>query len=318
VIAGKTSLNDAYKQVRILAPPKRKMSGDTKTIMLITWDGKEVPYEIDKNYKPQFNVTTQEVGWASRTWNPITGCKHPCEWYCYAKEIAERFPAVFPVGFTPVFHPERLDAPANTKVPKEAATDPWHKLVFVGSEADNFGKWVPTPWIELVFASCTADPEWEYLFLTKNPRRYLEFIDTFPPTAWIGASVDTQKRVRVTEDAFRGLKHVERIKWLSVEPMLEPVEFTDLSLFDWVVIGALSATRQHPEPFAPQWEWVVRLWMQAKEAGCAVHLKTNLLGVTNGQFPGMVLPREYPVLRESAPPIASVEPALHAIVGGEK
>jgi protein gp37 len=165
---------------------------------------------------------------------------------------------------------------------------------------DMFGKWIPSLWIEKIFASCTANPQWDYLFLTKDPWRYLEFIDQFPPTAWIGASVDTQKRVRATEDAFRELKHVRRIKWLSLEPLLAPVEFTDLSLFDWVVIGALSATRQHPAPFAPPWEWVVRLYAQAKEAGCAVYLKTNLLGVPNPQFPGMVLPRESPVLREPA------------------
>jgi protein gp37 len=123
-----------------------------------------------------------------------------------------------------------------------------------------------------------------------------------------------QKRVAPTEDAFRELKHVRRIKWLSVEPMFEPVEFTDLSLFNWIVVGALSATKQHPASFAPPWEWVVRLWTQAKEAGCGVYLKSNLLGVTNPQFPGMKLSKEGPRFRNvpalAPPPAPADEPTL--------
>jgi protein gp37 len=295
---------------------QREMTpGETRTIILRTWNAREVSHQIAKNYKPTFNETDDEVGWARWTWNPVTGCLHECQVYCYAKDIAEHSTA-FPVGFTPVFRSERLDAPKNTPVPDVAEADPWNKRVFVVSMGDLFGKWVPREWNERVFAVCTANPQWDYLFLTKDPKRYLEFIDKLPPTAWLGASVDTQKRVRPTEDAFRELKHADplrRIRWLSVEPMLESVEFSDLSLFDWVVIGALSATRQHAA-FAPQWEWVVRLWMRAKEAGCRVYLKSNLLGVTDDQFPGMVLPRESPVLREYAPRI--VEPCLHANAGG--
>lgn len=31
-----------------------------------------------------------KIEWCDRTWNPVTGCFHGCE-YCYAKKIAERF-----------------------------------------------------------------------------------------------------------------------------------------------------------------------------------------------------------------------------------
>jgi protein gp37 len=293
---------------RIDARGREQPASKQQTVMLPTWTGEEVPFQISKNYRPGFNETTDEVGWARWTWNPITGCKHDCQRYCYAKEIAisERMKEYYPNGFEPTFHPQRLDGPANKKVPEEAKANPWHKRVFVVSMGDLFGRWVKPEWIEKVFEVCTANPQWEYLFLTKDPNRYVELQDKLPPTAWIGTSVDEQKRVRAAEDAFRKLKHVPRIKWLSVEPMLEEVEI-DLSLFDWVVIGSLSATKQHPA-FAPPWEWVVRLWLQAKEAGCAVYLKTNLQGVPNSQFPGMVLPRESPVLRNGANPPPDPQP----------
>jgi len=243
-------------------------------------------------------------GWAAWTTNPVTGCLHNCP-YCYAREGAEVNPNLkqfYPVGFKPLFHHQRLDAPANMKVPEEAKHDPRLGRVFVGSMGDVFGKWVPDEWIEKVFASCIANPQWEYLYLTKFPQRYVGL--TLPPTAWIGTTVDDQYRVKIAEEAFRKISGV-RFKWLSLEPLLVPLEFTDLSMFDGVVIGAQSATNQPdgeggivrvPE-FAPPFEWVARLTDQAHEAGCRVWQKHNLLGHVDPQCPGMRLIQEEPRLR---------------------
>jgi protein gp37 len=165
--------------------------------------------------------------------------------------------------------------------------------------ADLYGQWISDEWIEQVHASCIQNPQWEYLLLTKYPRRYVDL--QLPPTAWVGTSVHEQKLVRLAEDAFRQIKDV-RVKWLSLEPLMEPLAFTDLSMFDWIVIGALSATRQPEGPckeFAPPFEWVARLVAQAHEAGCRVYLKPNLLGANpNPQCPGMELPMEEPDLQK--------------------
>jgi hypothetical protein len=64
--------------------------------------------------------------------------------------------AHFPAGFTPLFHHERLLAPANTKVPADAADDPRRKRVFVCSMADLYGRWVPREWIVAVHEACIA------------------------------------------------------------------------------------------------------------------------------------------------------------------
>jgi hypothetical protein len=108
--------------------------------------------------------------------------------------------------------------------------------------------------------------------------------------------VDEQKRVRIAEQAFQQISGV-RNKWLCLEPMKEELRFSDLSMFNWVVIGSQTATRQPGgvvPAFAPPFEWVARIWAQATEAGCKVYLKPNLLGATNPQSPGMVLPQEVP------------------------
>jgi protein gp37 len=268
-------------------------AANAPTIMLKTL-GKEVPYKLSSG-KPTFNKTNEQISWAAWSWNPVTGCLHNCQ-YCYAREIALRHRDAYPAGFTPLFHHERLDAPANTKVPDEAKNDPRLKRVFVCSMADLYGKWVPDEWIEKVHASCIANPQWDYLFLTKFPQGYVNL--DLPPTAWIGTTVDKQYRVKIAEAAFRKIKGV-RVKWLSLEPLLAPLEFTDLSMFDWIVIGAQSATNQpdgHVKEFAPPFKWVARLCAQAEECGCRVYLKPNLLGEPRPHSPGMQLLQEEPVI----------------------
>jgi protein gp37 len=231
-----------------------------------------------------FNTTNENISWATWTWNPVTGCLHNCE-YCYAREIALASKINFPVGFTPLFHHERLNAPKNTHLPNDAS--PSARRVFVCSMADLYGRWVPASWIDKVHAACIANPQWEYLFLTKFPQRYVGM--KLPPTAWIGTTVDRQYRVKIAEEAFSKISGV-RIKWLSCEPLLEPLAFNDLSLWDWVIIGAQTGTMQpqgYVPRFTPPLEWVTRLTEQAHKAGCKVWHKPNL-----PKFPGFV--QEFP------------------------
>ena len=302
---GKISLNDAYKQVRAdesASLEKAAKAAPSKThIVLNTYDGEQVQYKMPKG-APKLNQTNEQVSWAKWTWNPVTGCLHTCQFrYCYAKAIASspKYKDAYPIGFKPLFHHERLDAPANTTIPDSAdRSDVRWERVFVCSMADLYGKWVPDDWITQVHTSCIANPQWEYLMLTKFPQRYVGL--ELPATAWLGTTVDEQKRVKIAEDAFRQISGV-RVKWLSLEPLLEPLEFTDLSMFDWIVIGSQSAA-DLPEvgyvpAFAPPFKWVARLVAQAEEAGCRVYLKPNLLGIPNSQSPGMQLPQEQPFER---------------------
>jgi protein gp37 len=228
--------------------------------------------EIKPTPRPTFNQTNEMVDWARWTWNPVTGCEHNCV-YCYARDIANRF---YAEGFKPTNRPERLEAPRNTRLPGLASVSPnpiertsW-KNVFVCSMADLFGRWVPDEWIDGVFDSCRKSPEWNYLFLTKFPQRYVGL--DFPETAWVGTSVDEQKRVANAEKAFRKID--VPVKWLSVEPMQEPIKFNDLSVFDWVVIGGRSRSSGAPEMF-PDPDWVTSLINDARQAGCKVYCKPN-------------------------------------------
>lgn len=239
--------------------------------------------------KAHLNEVNENIDWARWSWNPVTGCLHDCN-YCYARDLAVRY---YDQGFEPTFLPGRLGAPSQTKLPERImkrilamaehrgpcreSTDAemWELAqwtnVFVCSMADLFGKWVPQDWIEAVFEQIRANPQWNFLCLTKFPRRLAEL--SWPDNAWCGTSVDRQWRVEHAEQAFSGV--TAGVKWLSCEPMLERLTFSDLSMFDWVVIGASSKSTRTPE-FQPPWEWVEHLIAQARAAGCKIYLKPNL------------------------------------------
>lgn len=252
--------------------------------------------------QPQAPATFNEskgdgVSWAGWTWNPVTGCLHGCD-YCYARAIALRFTNAFPAGFTPVFHEQRLDAPANTRIPRKHLHDPAFQRVFVVSMGDLYGQWVPQEWIDKVHAAEMASPQWQYIHLTKFPSRYVGL--PIPAGAWVGTSVDEQKRVRIAERSMSQITAPGVKRWLSLEPLCEDLKFDDLSMFDWVVIGAKTETNQQGvgrvPAFAPPAEWVLRITHQALEAGCKVHWKPNLRanpGVTGDL--GSVWYDDYPV-----------------------
>jgi protein gp37 len=95
----------------------------------------------------------------------------------------------------------------------------------------------------------------------------------FPDNVWVGTTVDTQARVSLAEKSFRNIS--AKVKWLSIEPMLEPLKFGSLEMFDLMAIGGQSRTTKEPE-FQPEWEWVENLLWQARQSGTSVYFKENL------------------------------------------
>jgi protein gp37/ParB-like chromosome segregation protein Spo0J len=217
------------------------------------------------------------IDWAQWSWNPVTGCLHDCP-YCYARDIAERFYEGH--GFEPTLHPGRLLAPTKTKVPERAKEDVRYRNVFTCSMADLFGRWTPAEWINAVLKAARTAPQWNFLFLTKFPKRMSEF--DIPRNAWMGTTVDCQARVTNAENAFEKVRC--DVRWLSVEPLIEPLKFSRLDLFDWIVIGGASRSSQTPEWFPPL-SWVADLEAQAREAGCRVYHKPNLFAKPRREMP---------------------------------
>jgi len=252
--AGEFSVDKAYRETK--EEEKKQEPVRTKS--------ESTNQDGAKQSKPtlkKFNQANENIGWAGWSWNPVTGCKHNCS-YCYAREIAMRFEG----NFEPRIREERLEAPGHTKPDPEK---PGGSRVFVCSMADLFGTWVPNDWIYKVLRQVEAHPEWTFMFLTKNPRRY-ESLE-FPDNAWIGATVDTQARVKPTEDAMAN-SHA-KIKFVSCEPLLESVVFERPELFDWFLVGAKS---EGAKKVQPETKWTLDIITQAHLAGKKVWMKDNL------------------------------------------
>ena len=245
-----------------------------------------------------------KIEWCSHTWNPVTGCLHGCR-YCYARGVAHRFGLTFapklgdpgmegaskydspegmdtmlelekpytcggkvqpfPMAFLPTFHRYRLEEPEQAK---------GHRDIFVVSMGDLFGKWVPTSWIAQVIDACLRAPQHRYLFLTKNPARYLELdhMALLPhgENFWYGSTVANRDAV-----AMYPMPWVNINTFWSMEPLLEPVPMEDAEgLPQWVILGAETGNRK--DKVIPRREWVDQITAFCAENEIPVFYKGNL------------------------------------------
>jgi protein gp37 len=240
----------------------------------------------------KFNKINSLIDWAKYSWNPVTGCLNGCN-YCYARDMTNHYPKIFPNGFEPTFHPERLLDPANTKLPKAANNG--KRNVLVCSMGDLFGDWVPQDWIDHVIETCKKSPAWTYIFSTKNPKRLIG--TNWPKNAWVGTSIDCQNRISSALPVFKELnEHQFRpgALFVSCEPMNERIDFGEhgLDVFDWIIVCGRSAS-SGMKAFQPEKAWVESLHESARKSGCMIYDKPNL------KVKGLTInPKEFPNQRK--------------------
>ena len=243
-----------------------------------------------------------KIDWADATWNPVTGCHHNCT-YCYARNIAHRFSSggekwcedddihvlnekfygsdgeddkanPYPFGFQPTFHKYHLDDYKNKK----------GKTIFVCSMADLFGDWVPDEWIEEIFRVCDEAPQHRYLFLTKNPERYIELYHKgILPKAdnmYYGASVTTVEMMKHFEKVFRNIPSTIPT-FVSIEPLLEDItseeEWNDIMMsryVDWVIVGAETGKRKNK--VIPEYSWIKSIEFSCYDNNIPIFMKSSL------------------------------------------
>ena len=250
-----------------------------------------------------------KIDWCDSSWNPVTGCKHSCE-YCYARRIANRFAgyddkkypkgldslldtqlcvslgepmrkadgkaAPYPFGFAPTFHRYRLNQPSRWSEPR---------TIFVCSMADLFGEWVPMEWIREVFNACQEAEQHRYIFLTKNPSRLrgLEADGELPdlPNFWYGSTVETYpdgpaencwNALFIPSDDY-GL--VRAHTFVSIEPILGDFSSQGITNnVDWVIVGAETGLRAGK--ITPERRWIENLVTLCEIAETPLFMKDSL------------------------------------------
>ncbi len=221
------------------------------------------------------------IEWTDATWNPVTGCtkvSKGCK-HCYAERDWSRLqhlPRFAGRAFTDVAcHPERIDQPLRWTKPRR---------IFVNSMSDLFHEDVPDEFIDQVFAAMASAKQHKFQVLTKRPQRMLDYCKTIGrhhendrvsiadnwrmcnegrclPNVWLGVSVEDQ--VTAGQRIPLLLKTPAAVRWISVEPLLGPVNIQSAinlmpwkigggdSGLHWVVVGGESGPKARP--MHPDW-----------------------------------------------------------------
>lgn len=251
-------------------------------------------------------MNRSKIEWCDHTWNPITGCLHNCK-YCYARTMARRFSGdvrlnkmakgdyqtviaadescelyildkpmlnetgsslVYPFGFEPTLHRYRFGTLDKLKNGNN---------IFVGAMADVFGKWVPDEWITEVIQECISRPQHNYLFLTKNPNRYITCgVPTQNTNMWYGTTITSPADMdRMSAFIIDGKTFV------SIEPLHRRLDKEDIKLIcklsEWVIIGA--ETGRSSKKVLPEFEWIKDIVLEADNVGIPVFMKDSLIPI---------------------------------------
>jgi protein gp37 len=225
-----------------------------------------------------------KIEWTDATWNPVTGCTRVspgCD-HCYALRFAERWRNVpgsyFAKGFDVTLRSQMLSRPLHWKKPRR---------IFVNSMSDLFHAKVPDNFIGRVF-DVMEEADWHvYQILTKRPERMRRFIRCrfgtrkVPRQIWLGTSVENNAfawRADMLRDVNVG------VRFLSIEPMLGPVNLVSLRSMSWVIAGGESGPGYRPMEV----RWVRHLRDRCERMGIAFFFKQWHKGATGRELDGRV------------------------------
>lgn len=164
------------------------------------------------------NETINPQGWGCYGPGGTKDCPKVCS-YCYAKKFADRGLSKCDLcnQFIPHWHPERLEQPCKWKKPRS---------IFWQDMGDLLHDETPAWQIRAVLSSAIATPRHTHLFLTKNPKRYLEFTALLKliENCFCGVTVTNQDDADRLIPVLLKLADLGIKVFLSIEPMLGPVD----------------------------------------------------------------------------------------------
>ena len=237
---------------------------------------------------------TSAIEWTDATWNPVTGCtkvSQGCK-HCYALRFAERFRGVvghpFEDGFDLTLHEDRLNLPLAWKESRR---------IFVNSMSDLYHERVPEAFVRSVFETMVRARWHTFQVLTKRARRLRELGDSLPwaSNIWQGVSVERED-VAWRIDELRRVP--AEVRFLSLEPLIGPLDSLDIRGIHWVIVGGESGPGARPM----QKSWVTSIRDQCRRAAVPFFFKQwggvqkhrtgrELDGKTWDQFP-VIRPRQ--------------------------
>ena len=185
---------------------------------------------------------TTGISWTDATWNPWMGCTKVspgCD-NCYMFRDMRKY------GRNPDIvqrtSPTTFNAPLKWKDPKLIFTCSWSDFFHHGADA----------WRDEAWDIMTNTLHHTYQLLTKRPGLMVEWarMHGWTNNIWAGTSVESQKYAPRLDVLARV---PARVKFVSVEPMLGPVDLTrwllgsvDMTKLSWVIVGGESGPGHRP------------------------------------------------------------------------
>lgn len=234
---------------------------------------------------------TTEISWAHSTFNPWIGCTRVspgCD-HCYAAALMdERYGRVKWGAGEARSRTKTWDQPLRWNKQAAASGEPWR--VFCASLADVFDNEVPGEWRQDLGQLICDTPHLTWMLLTKRIGNVPAMMERdfrwehCPGNVWLGATVVNQ--AEADRDIPKLLEADARLRWLSMEPLLGPVDLRDPPndigeprysyldeelerRIDWVIVGGESG--RTPRPMDPKWAQSIR--DQCVRHGVPFHFK---------------------------------------------
>jgi protein gp37 len=142
------------------------------------------------------------------------------------------------------------------------------RMIFVNSMSDLFHESVPIDFIRRVFDTMVDASQHTFQILTKRAERLEELSEVlkWPDNVWMGVSVESADyQYRIDHLRRTGAK----TKFLSLEPLLGPLDNLNLLGIHWAIVGGESG----PNARAMSPEWVRSIRDQCLDADVAFHFK---------------------------------------------
>jgi protein gp37 len=199
-------------------------------------------------------MATSKIEWTESTWNPVTGCtkiSSGCK-NCYAERMAKRLQLMgqpnYAHGFEVRLHENVLEYPLMWNKPK---------TIFVNSMSDLFHDQVPDYFIFQVFEIMKKAHWHKFQVLTKRSRRLKKLAPalSWAQNIWMGVSVENEETTYRIED-LKGVPAA--VRFLSLEPLIGPLDVLNLYNIDWVIVGGESG----PGARLLEKEWVMQIKRQ--------------------------------------------------------
>jgi protein gp37 len=209
------------------------------------------------------------IEWTDYTFNPWIGCTKvsPGCANCYAEALMDtRYHKVNWGRGAPRVRTGAATWGEPVRWDRAAATKGERRRVFCGSLMDVFDEEVPDEWRLDLFRLIADTPALDWLLLTKRP----EGAAVLPPLGHVALGVSVEDQARAEERIPRLVERWPLARFLSVEPLLAPVDLGPyLGEIDWVIVGGESGPKARPFDVA----WARSIRDQCQGAGVAYFLK---------------------------------------------